>query len=102
MLPQRHSQLARPFCTCRLSAGQAAAPRGESTLFGVIFCRAIGFSDAYDVALGSREMSDRLPSVIESMSDNSASVERKCLTDYRDLDECLPKPQVRNNVYEGD
>lgn len=47
-------------------------------------------------------MSDRLLSVNGSMSDNSASVERKCLTDYRDLDECLPKQQVRNNVYEGD
>lgn len=46
-------------------------------------------------------MSDRLLSVNGSMSDNSASVERKCLTDYRDLDECLPKQQVRNNADEG-
>ena len=102
MLPLRHSQLTRPFCTCRLSAGQAAALRGDSTQVGVIFCRATDFSDTCDVVLGSREMSDRLLSVDGSMSDNSLSVERKCLTDYRNPDECPTKQQVRNNVYKGD
>lgn len=36
VLPQRHPQLARPFCTCRLSAGQAAAPRGNRLLLRAI------------------------------------------------------------------
>lgn len=99
VLPQRHSQLTRPFCTCRLSCGQAAAPRGDSTLLGVIFCCAIDFSDTCDVVLESREISDRLLSVDGSMSDNSTSAERKCLTDYRDSVECPTKQQVRNNVY---
>ena len=47
-------------------------------------------------------MSDRLLSVDGSKSDNSPSVERKCLTDYRDSNECPTKQQVRNNVYKGD
>ena len=102
VLPQRHSQLTRPFRTCRLSAGQAAAPQGDSTLLGVIFSCAIDISDTCDVVLESREMSDRLLSVDRSMSDNFTSAERKCLTDYRDPDECPTKQQVRNNVYKGD
>ena len=36
-------------------------------------------------------MSDRLLSVDGSVSDNSPSVERKCLTDYRNSNECPTK-----------
>lgn len=102
VLPQRHSQLARPFCTCRLYAVQAAALRGDLALLGAIFCRAIDFFDICDEALGSRVMSDKLASADNSMSDNATDVEQKCLTDYRDPDECLTKQQERNSVYEGD
>lgn len=102
VLPQRHSQLARPFCTCRLYAVQAAAPRGNPALLGAIFCRATEFSDTCDRILGSRVMSDKLASADNSMSGNATDVEQKCLTDYRGPDECLTKQQVRNSVYEGD
>ena len=68
----------------------------------MIFCRATAFSNTCDVVLESREMSDRSLSVDGSMSDNSPSVERKCLTDYSDPNECPTKQQVRNSVFEGD
>lgn len=47
-------------------------------------------------------MSDKLILAGNSMSDNATTVERKCLTDYRDPDECPTKQQVGNSVYEGD
>ena len=47
-------------------------------------------------------MSDRSLSVDGLMSDNSPSVERKCLTDYSDPNECPTKQQVINCVFEGD
>lgn len=46
-------------------------------------------------------MSDKLVLADNSMSDNATTVERKCLTTYRDPDECLTKQQVGNSVYEG-
>lgn len=47
-------------------------------------------------------MSDKLILACNSMSDNATTVERKCLTDYRDPDECPTKQQVGNSVYEDD
>ena len=35
-----------------------------------------------------------------SMSDNATTVERKCLTDYRDPDVCPTKQQMGNSAYE--
>lgn len=45
-------------------------------------------------------MSDKLVLADNSMSDNATTVERKCLTGYRDPDECPTKQQVRNSIYE--
>lgn len=47
-------------------------------------------------------MSDKLVLAGNSISNNAIPVERKCLTDYRDPDECLPKQQMGNSIYEGD
>ncbi len=46
-------------------------------------------------------MSDKLVLADNSMSDNATAVEQKCLTDYKDPDECLTKQQVGNSFYEG-
>lgn len=46
-------------------------------------------------------MSDKLVLADNSMSDKATAVERKCLTDYRDPDECPTKQQVRNSIYDG-
>lgn len=46
-------------------------------------------------------MSDKLVLADNSMSDNATTVERKCLTGYRALDECPAKQQVGNSAYEG-
>lgn len=47
-------------------------------------------------------MSDKTVLADNSMSDNATAVEQKCLTDYRDSDECPTKQQVRNSIYERD
>lgn len=47
-------------------------------------------------------MSDKTVFTDNSMSDNATTVERKCLTDYRDPSECPTKQQVGNSVYDGD
>lgn len=47
-------------------------------------------------------MSDKLLLPDDSMSDNATTVERKCLTDYRDPDECPTKQQAGNSSYELD
>lgn len=47
-------------------------------------------------------MSDKLVLADNSMSDNATTVERKCLTGYRALDECPTKQQLGNSVHEGD
>lgn len=44
-------------------------------------------------------MSDKTVLADNSMSDNATAVERRCLTDYRVLDECPTKQQVGNSVY---
>lgn len=46
-------------------------------------------------------MSDKLVLAENSMSDNATTVERKCLTNYRNLDERPTKQQIGNSVYEG-
>lgn len=47
-------------------------------------------------------MSDKTVLADNSMSDNATTVERKCLTDFRDPDECPTKQQMGNNIYEGE
>ena len=47
-------------------------------------------------------MSDKLVLADNSMSDNATTVEWKCLTDYRNPNECPTKHQVGNSVYKGD
>lgn len=47
-------------------------------------------------------MSNKTVLADNSMSDNATTVERKCLTDYRDPSECPTKQQVGNSVYDGD
>lgn len=46
-------------------------------------------------------MSDKLVLADNSMSDNATAVEQKCLTDYRNPDECPTKQQMVNSAYEG-
>ena len=47
-------------------------------------------------------MSDKTVLADNSMSDKATAVERKCLTDNRNSDECPTKQQVRNSNYERD
>lgn len=46
-------------------------------------------------------MPDKLVLADNSMSDNATTVERKCLTDYRNPAVCPTKQQVGNNIYKG-
>lgn len=46
-------------------------------------------------------MSDKMALADNSMSDNATTVERECLTDYRDPDECPTKQQVGKSANEG-
>ena len=47
-------------------------------------------------------MFDKTVLADNSMSDNTTTVEWKCLTDYKEPDECPTKQQMGNSVYEGD
>lgn len=47
-------------------------------------------------------MSDKTVLANYLMSDNATTVERKCLTDYRDPSKCPTKQQVGNGAYDGD
>ena len=82
------------------STGGRAAGRFGSARDDLLQCNP--FFDTCDRILGSRVMSDKLPLADNSMSDNATTVERKCLTDYRDPNECPTKQQMRNSAYEGD
>lgn len=91
VLPQRHPQLARPFCTCRLTAGQAAAPRGDRLLLE-------RFLLSHGPWSGRWEMSDRLLSLAWLMSDNPTDGELKCLTRHKARDKCPTKKQMGNRT----
>lgn len=91
VLPQRHPQLARPFCTCRLTAGQAAAPRGDRLCLRQFLLFRGVWSRRW-------EMSDRLLLVAWVMSDNPTAGERKCLRGHKVRDECPTMKQMGNRA----